>query len=224
MPFLPYMLSAASGKLQINFRRSLWSSMLTNVTMPLVIAAAAESHQSHSKKRRRNRLTLKNLNHLAASGRAGLLVLVGMLSLGSWQIARAQSEEDNSLRGLEGAWRLQLTVQDCNTGQALRTFPALFTFAKGGTATVITAGQLPSLATPGLGVWRHVRRHNYSAVTDAFVFSPAGVWIQTHRLTRVIKVSSDGDAFTDTVALQIFDTNGNLIVTGCATSVANRLE
>jgi hypothetical protein len=27
------MLSAASEKLQINFRRSLWSSMLTNVTM-----------------------------------------------------------------------------------------------------------------------------------------------------------------------------------------------
>jgi hypothetical protein len=28
------MLSAASEKLQINFRRSLWSSMLANVTMP----------------------------------------------------------------------------------------------------------------------------------------------------------------------------------------------
>lgn len=62
------------------------------------------------------------------------------------------------------------------------------------------------------------------AVTDAFVFSPAGVWIQTHRLTRAIEVSIDGNAFTDTVALEIFDTNGNLIVTGCATSVASRLE
>ena len=174
--------------------------------------------------RRRNRLTLRNLNRLAASGRAAVLVLAGMLFLGSGQTARAQSEGDNSQRGLEGAWRLQLTVRDCNTGQALRTFPAVFTFAKGGTATVITAGQLPSLATPGLGAWRHAHRHHYSAVTDAFVFSPAGVWIQTHRLTRVIKVSSDGDAFTDTVALEIFDTNGNLIVTGCATSVASRLE
>ena len=119
---------------------------------------------------------------------------------------------------------MQLTVRDCQTGQALRTFPAVFTFAKGGTATVIAAGQLPSLATTGLGAWRHAHAHNYSAATDAFVFSPAGVWIQTHRLTRAIEVSIDGDAFTDTVALEIFDTNGNVIVTGCATSVASRLE
>jgi hypothetical protein len=49
MPSLPYMLSAASEKLQINFRTSLWSSMLANVTMPPVIAAAATPHQGHSK-------------------------------------------------------------------------------------------------------------------------------------------------------------------------------
>jgi hypothetical protein len=49
MPSVLYMLSAASEKLQINFRRSLWSSMLGNVTMPSVIAAAAKPHQRHSK-------------------------------------------------------------------------------------------------------------------------------------------------------------------------------
>jgi len=136
----------------------------------------------------------------------------------------AQSNGDNSQRGLEGGWRLQLTVRDCNTGQALRTFPAVFTFTQGGTATVITAGQLPSLATPGMGVWQHTEGHNYTAVTDAFVFSPAGVWIQTHRLTRAIQVSIDGNEFTDTVALQIFDTGGNPIAAGCATSVATRFE
>ena len=103
-------------------------------------------------------------------------------------------------------------------------FPAVFTFAKGGTATVITAGQLPSVATPGLGAWRHTQGHNYSAVTDEFIFSPAGVWIQTHRLTRAIEVSIDGHAFTDKVALEILDTNDNVIATGCATSVATRLE
>ena len=169
-------------------------------------------------------MTLRNLNRFATFGRAAVLVLAGILFLASGLTARAQSEGDNSQRGLEGAWRLQLTVRDCNTGQALREFPVVFTFAKGGTATYITAGQLPSLATPGLGAWRHTHRHNYSAVTDAFVFSPAGVLIQTHRLTRAIKVSIDGDAFTDTVALEIFDTNGTQIATGCATSVASRLE
>ena len=169
-------------------------------------------------------MTSRNSKRFAASGGAAVWVLASMLSLGSGLTARAQSDGDNPHKGLEGAWRLQLTVLDCNTRQTIRTFPAVFAFAKGGTATVITAGQLPSLATTGLGAWRHVHGHNYSAVTDAFVFSPAGVWIQTHRLTRAIEVSTDGDAFTDTVALEILDTNDNVTVTGCATSVATRLE
>jgi hypothetical protein len=170
-------------------------------------------------------MTLRNPNRFAASGRTAVLVLAGMLFLGSGIAAHAQSDDDNAQRGLEGAWRLQVTVRDCNTGQALRTFPAVFTFSEGGTASVITAGQLPSLATPGLGVWRHTQGHDYSAVTDAFVFSATGVWIQTHRLTRAIQVSIDGDSFTDQIALQILDTAGNLIATGgCATSVANRIE
>jgi metal-dependent hydrolase (beta-lactamase superfamily II) len=89
---------------------------------------------------------------------------------------------------------------------------------------VTTAGQPPSLSTPGLGVWRHTDGDTYSAVSEAFVFNPAGAWIQTHRLTRAIEIGNDADEFTDTVTLQIFDTNGNLIVTGCATSVAHRFE
>jgi hypothetical protein len=48
--------------------------------------------------------------------------------------------------------------------------------------------------------------------------------MQTHRLTRAIDVSNDGDEFTDTVALQIFDTNGNQIVTGCGKSVGSRMK
>jgi hypothetical protein len=152
-----------------------------------------------------------------------MMILCGLLGLGV--SAMAQSNDAQSQAGrLQGAWRLQVTVRDCQTGAALRTFPALFTFAKGGTLTVTTAGQLPSLSTPGLGVWRHTGGDTYSAVSEAFVFSPAGAWIQTHRLTRAIEVGNDADEFTDTVTLQIFDTNGNLIVTGCATSVAHRFE
>jgi hypothetical protein len=138
--------------------------------------------------------------------------------------AMAQSVHAGSQNGLEGTWRAQVTVRNCQTGVALRTFPALFAFAKGGTVTFTTAGQLPSLSTPGLGVWHHMDGHTYSAVSEVFVFSPAGAWIQTHRLTRAIEISHDANEFTDTVALEIFDTNGNLIVTGCATTVASRME
>jgi hypothetical protein len=215
------MLSDASEKLQINFSRFLWSSMLANVTMPLIVAAAAEPISDISIQEGETSMTSRNLKRFAASGGTAL-VLAGMLTLSGLTV-RAQSEANES-HSLEGTWRLQITVRDCQTGQALRTFPALFAFAKGGTLTATTAGQLPSLSTTNLGVWRHTEGHTYRAVSETFIFSPAGAWIQTHRLTRTIEIGNDGDEFTETVGLQIFGTTGNLIATGCATSVASRLE
>jgi hypothetical protein len=147
-----------------------------------------------------------------------------MVVLGSGLTARAQSANAEHSNGLEGTWRVQVTVSDCQTGAVLRTFPALFAFAKGGTVTNTTAGQFPALFTPGFGVWQHTTGHSYSAVTEAFVFSPAGVWIQTNRFTRSIELDGDADEFTDTIKLEIFDTSGNLIVTGCGASVATRFK
>jgi hypothetical protein len=167
-------------------------------------------------------LTSRNARCFAASGATAALVLTGMLVMGSAFTAKAQSE--SRAGRLEGTWRVQLTVRDCQTGAALRTFPTLFTFAKGGTLTATTAGQSPALFTPNLGVWGHTGGNTYSAVSEAFVFSPAGAWIQTHRLTRAIELSRDPNEFTDTVAVEIFDTNRNLLVTGCGTSAGRRFE
>ncbi len=168
-------------------------------------------------------MSSRNTKRFAAS-RGSALVLVGMLVLVFGLTAMAQSVDNGSSNGLEGAWRTQVTVRDCQTGVALRAFPAMFAFAKGGTVTFTTAGQLPSLATPGLGVWHHIDGHTYSAVSEVFIFSTAGAWIQTHRLTRVIEVSDDANEFTDTIALEIFNPTGNLIATGCGTTVASRME
>lgn len=169
-------------------------------------------------------MTSGNLKRFAASHGRVALVLASLLVLGSGLTATAQSGNAESPNGLEGTWRVQLTVSDCQTGQVLRTFPARFAFAKAGTLTVTTAGQFPALNTTGLGIWQHTNGHSYSAVSESFIFSPAGAWTSTSRLTRVIEVNNDGDEFTDTVALQIFDTSGNQIVTGCGTSVGSRMK
>jgi hypothetical protein len=147
--------------------------------------------------------------------------LAVMLLLTSGLGAQAGNSESQAGR-LEGMWRVQLTVRDCQTGAVQRTFPALFAFTKGGILTYTTAGLSPALATPGYGVWGHTGGDSYSAVTEAFIFNPAGAWMQTHRLTRAIELDRGAKDFTDTVKLEIFDTSGNLIVTGCATSVAVR--
>ena len=168
-------------------------------------------------------MTSRNLKHFAASRGTRVLVLTAMFFLGSGSTAWAHSQGDESQNGLEGTWRLQVTVRDCLTHAAVRTFPALFTFAKGGALAVTTAGQPPSLFTPGLGAWRHTEGHTYNAVSEQFVFSAAGAWIQTHRLTRTIDLNK-ADEFTDEVKLEILDTTGNVIATGCGTSVASRFE
>jgi hypothetical protein len=160
----------------------------------------------------------------AASRGTAALVLAGVLLLGFGLTAMAQSVGAGSHNGLEGTWRAKLTVRDCQSGVALRTFPTIFEYAIGGTLTYTTAGQLPSLSTTGLGVWKHMDGHTYKAVSEVFIFSPAGAWTSTHRLTRVIEVSRDAKRYTDTIALKIFDTNHNLIGTGCATAVASRME
>jgi hypothetical protein len=136
----------------------------------------------------------------------------------------AQSEDAPSHNSLEGTWSVQVTVRDCQTGAVLKTFPALFAFAKGGTVTNTTAGQSPALFTPGFGVWRHTQGQTYAAVLEAFVFDSTGAWIQTHRVTRSIELAGDADEFTDSINLEIFDTSGNLITTGCGTSVATRFK
>ena len=167
-------------------------------------------------------MTSINLKHFAAFGAAVALVLAGMLVLESGLKARVQSQSQAGR--IEGTWRVQLTVRNCQTGEPLRSFPALFIFGPGGTLTATTAGQSPALFSPNLGVWGHTNGNTYSAVSEAFVFSPAGAWIQTHRLTRTIDLGNDADSFTDEIKLEILGTTGNLIATGCGSSVASRLE
>ncbi len=169
-------------------------------------------------------MSSRMLRHIAASRGTAGLVLGGLLVLGFGFTARAQATDAASDNGLQGTWRAQLTIQDCQTGAVLRTFPARFAFAQGGTLTVTTAGQPPALNTAGLGVWRHTTGHSYSAVSEAFVFNTAGAWTQIQRLTRLIDVGVGGNTFTDIVALQILDTTGHVIVTGCGTTTASRMQ
>jgi hypothetical protein len=178
-------------------------------------------------------MSLGKSKRFAALSWTAALVLAGMLVPGFGLTTMAQSvgaESHNGLEGawsagLEGTWNAQLTVTDCNNpNTVIRSFPAKFSYAKGGTLTVTTTGQLPSLSTAGLGVWNHMFGRTYSAVSEAFLFSSAGAWTSTQRLTRLIVVSRDAKRYTDTVALEILDTNGHVIVTGCGTSVASRLE
>src|SRR5262245_24735979 len=94
-----------------------------------------------------------------------VLPLAGAVLLTAAQGVRAenqgaQGEPESQARNLEGTWRVQVTIRNCHTGEALgNPFPALVTFARGGTRTETTAGVSPAMRSPALGFWQHTSGH-----------------------------------------------------------------
>ncbi|MEP6922562.1 MAG: hypothetical protein ABI967_15675 [bacterium] len=166
---------------------------------------------------------------------AGFVLMIALVLAGTclWQPALAatmqretQTQEKSESNGnkLEGTWRVQVTIRDCTSGAALRTFPAFLTFAQGGTLTETTTGFPPASRTPGHGFWEHLGGHSYRAVSEAFLFNPAGLWTGRQRLTQIIEIGNHGEQLNSNATNEIFDTAGNMIVTGCATATGSYFE
>lgn len=123
-------------------------------------------------------------------------------------------------RALEGTWNVQVTVRNCQTGAAIRTFPAMGTFMRGGTALVSESGISSALKTPAHGFWNHITGNAYRFKTKAFNFDASGNftgWIIINNETRI---NRGGDEFTSTGAAEVYAPNGSLIFTGCSTLAA----
>ena len=165
---------------------------------------------------------------------AGVVLMIALVLAGTYlrqptlaatHQSEIQSQEKSESNGkLQGTWRVQVTIRDCTSGAALRTFPAFLTFAEGGTLTETTTGFPPALRTPGHGYWEHLGGRSYRAVSEAFLFNPAGVWTGRQRLTQIIELGRHGEELNSNATNEIFDTNGNLTVTGCATATGRYFE
>jgi hypothetical protein len=154
-----------------------------------------------------------------------LSVLAGTMALTTEHVAIAGQQPLNSqAKGIQGAWVLQVSAHDCQTGAPVSNFQSLVTFAQGGTLINVTTGGSPALRTTGLGTWEKTGGHEFTAVTMVFLFSPAGVWTATQRLANTFEIGSNPDELTGTTEANFFDTNGNLTATACATVVGRRLD
>ena len=160
------------------------------------------------------------------------LALAGAMSI--TPAPRVQAGESKSTGGtLEGTWRVQVTLRNCQTGAELRpATPALITFAKGGTLTETTTVFPPAMRGPGHGIWRHTGGQTYTAVSEAFIFNPgappASAWVGTQRLTQTIQLGEKQDELTSTASTEFFGPDGNPIPgfppAGCSTAVARRMQ
>jgi hypothetical protein len=135
--------------------------------------------------------------------------------------AQASGPQD---RTLEGTWRVQITLRDCQTGNPLGIpFLSLVTYARGGTATAATARVSPALLSPFYGVWAHSGGHTFTSVAQAFLFNPAGVSTGTQTLRQAIEFGGSPDEYSVTATIEIANPVGTVVSTGCASAEGMRM-
>jgi hypothetical protein len=136
----------------------------------------------------------------------------------------AGGEQPAAHRGtLEGTWRVEITLRNCLTGEPIQPpFPALASFARGGTVTTADGGVSPAVRGTGLGTWWRMRGGAFAAVTEAFLFN-GNVRAGVQRITQEIELAAADDEFNANVGSEIEDVNGNVVALGCATSIGRRL-
>jgi hypothetical protein len=151
-----------------------------------------------------------------------------MLVLGLGWTAMADSDDSDGNQ-LAGTWRVSVTTRDCTTGAPGLSFPALLTFARGGTMTGTTASRAfaPGQRSSDHGIWTSTEDGGYRAVSEAFILAdsanpPFPLHRGVQRITQAIEV--DRDVFSSNAAVKFFDVDGNVLVTGCATAVGRRME
>jgi hypothetical protein len=152
-----------------------------------------------------------------------VLTVITALTMTSSMVS-GQNIQDKTI---EGVWRTVVTPRNCQTGNPGAPFPGLFTFNKGGTMSEygINSGSSPALRSPGHGVWQ--REHGWQDYSFAFTFyryNASGVFIGSQKITAALELGASGDEFTTHSAIEIFDTNDNLIFAGCATAAGTRFE
>jgi hypothetical protein len=131
--------------------------------------------------------------------------------------------QSGKARRIEGTWRVEITLRNCQTGAAIGTQPGLHTFLAGGSMLSNPAVN-PALLSTGHGVWEHAGGRSFINTIVLFRFNPDGSYAGTVTVTRHIELADNSDEFTSTDTAKAADPSGNVIETRCATARGQRLE
>jgi len=124
---------------------------------------------------------------------------------------------------LVGVWVTQVTRRNCDTGEPIGTSRIQLTFAEGGTF-LETIGP-STIRSPGNGIWKREHGWNeYSSAQRFMRYDGAGVFVGSGVVRAAITLDETGNHYTSTATNDVLDVNGNVISSGCATSVSTRFS
>jgi len=150
-------------------------------------------------------------------------VLALLMAVGGLQISVSGQSDEGHEPSLVGVWVTQVTRRNCETGEPIGTSRSQNTFAKGGTL-LETIG--PSIfRSAGNGIWKREQGWNeYSFALRFMRYDAAGVFVGSGVVRVALTLDETGDHYTSTATNDILDVNGNVIGSGCATSVSTRFS
>ena len=134
------------------------------------------------------------------------------------------SYQNRNARLLEGSWNVQVTRRNCQTGEAVVSFPTMSTFNRGGTMQDYGIAMAPTGRGPGHGVWSYHSGRRFTNNFQFFLFGADGSHTGRQIIRRQIEVSRFGSTYTATGAVEVFNTVGTVIATVCTTEIATRFE
>ena len=162
--------------------------------------------------------TIKKTILGACTPMLGRMALLTCTFLATSATAGSQSPRESGGR-LDGFFESTVTVTNCN-GFVLKTLETYQQFNQGGTLTSVDN---QPLRTPGIGTWRYNGGGSYSAPTEFFTFNTDGTPAGETKLIRDLQLAPDGNSYTGPAIVEVYDVNGNLIVTLCGTEVGTRV-
>lgn len=124
-------------------------------------------------------------------------------------------------RNLAGAWSVNVSLRDCQTGATVRNVRSMNLFQLNGSLSEIAVN---IMRTPSVGAWTHDHGQVYTATFWFFRYNNDGTFGSMAKVTRSIELSADGQHFTSTGATEDFDANNVLISKVCPVETATRLQ
>lgn len=147
-----------------------------------------------------------------------------LMAVGGTQISVSGQSDEGHEPSLVGVWVTHVTRRNCETGEPIAAAGnSQNTFAKGGTL-LETIG--PSIfRSPGNGIWKRESGLNeYSFALRFMRYDAAGSFIGSGVVRAALTLDETGDHYTSTATNDVLDVNGNVIGSGCATSVSTRFS